>query len=207
VTLSSKVLAVVTRAETAAATRGALVQAAAQLLDEGGPEAVTLREVGSRAGVSRGAPYGHFESKERLLAQLAVDAWDLLADRVEALRADADLSSTLRLERGLLTLIAMSREKPHLYALMFATPADDADAARAATRLENQFLAIVADVVGQEEALQYGALLMSTAHGIADMERSGHLHEAKWHIDGDRLVRLLIGAIDLEQARPGSLPR
>jgi Bacterial regulatory proteins, tetR family len=38
-------------------TRDALVAAAAQLLDAGGPEAVTLREVGHRAGVSHNAPY------------------------------------------------------------------------------------------------------------------------------------------------------
>ena len=41
------------RLESAAKTRRALLDAAAELLDEGGPEAVTLREVGSRAGVSR----------------------------------------------------------------------------------------------------------------------------------------------------------
>ena len=44
------------RLESAAKTRRALLDAAAELLDEGGPEAVTLREVGSRAGVSRAAP-------------------------------------------------------------------------------------------------------------------------------------------------------
>jgi len=33
--------------------RRALLDAAAELLDAGGPEAVTLREVGARAGVSR----------------------------------------------------------------------------------------------------------------------------------------------------------
>ena len=41
------------RLESAAKTRRALLDAAAELLDAGGPEAVTLREVGSRAGVSR----------------------------------------------------------------------------------------------------------------------------------------------------------
>jgi AcrR family transcriptional regulator len=51
------------RAETAAATRKALLTAAGELLDEDGPDAVTLRAVGAHAGVSRGAPYGHFERK------------------------------------------------------------------------------------------------------------------------------------------------
>jgi AcrR family transcriptional regulator len=52
-------------------TRDRLVDAATELLDEGGPAAVTLREVGRRAGVSHNAPYKHFADKESLLAAIA----------------------------------------------------------------------------------------------------------------------------------------
>ena len=41
-------------------TRDQLVAAAARLLDEGGPEAVTLRAVAQAVGVSHHAPYRHF---------------------------------------------------------------------------------------------------------------------------------------------------
>jgi AcrR family transcriptional regulator len=37
-------------------TRELLLSAATELLDAGGPEAVTLREVGRRSGVSHNAP-------------------------------------------------------------------------------------------------------------------------------------------------------
>jgi len=195
VTLSSKLSAVVTRTEAAAATRRALVRAASELLGEGGPDAVTLRAVGARAGVSRGAPYGHFENKEHLLTQLAVNAWNSLADKVEQLRADPDATPSARLERALLTLIEVGRRQPHLYALMFSTPAGDPEAAGAANRLENQFLAIVADMVGESDALRYGALLMSSAHGIAGLELSGHLAKEKWKVGGEQLVRMLVDAI------------
>ncbi len=52
-------------------TRDALVEAAARLMDAGGLEAVTPREVGRLAGASRGAPYKHFEDKEALLVAVA----------------------------------------------------------------------------------------------------------------------------------------
>jgi AcrR family transcriptional regulator len=52
-------------------TRDALIDAAADLLTTGGPAAVTLREVGRRAGVSHNAPYKHFADKEELLAAVA----------------------------------------------------------------------------------------------------------------------------------------
>ncbi len=187
----------VTRAEAAAETRRALVAAASELLDEGGPDAVTLRAVGARAGVSRGAPYGHFDNKEALLARLAIDAWTSLAHEVELLRATEGRAPAVRLERAVVTLVEVARRRPHVYALMFSTPADEPEAAAAAGRLEQAFLDIVADVVGPAQALRHAALLMSSAHGIAGMEISGHLAKEKWAVDGDDLVRLLVDAIRL----------
>lgn len=184
-----------TRSEAAAETRSALVRAASELIDEGGPDAVTLRAVGARAGVSRGAPYGHFQNKEHLLTQLAINAWNAVADNVEALRADPGATPSVRLEQALLTLIELGRRRPHRYALMFSTPAGDPEAAAAASRLQNEFLAIVADVVGKQDALRYGALLMSSAHGIAGLEVSGQLAKEKWGVDGEQLVRTLVDAI------------
>lgn len=186
----------VTRSQAAAATRRALLRAASELLDEGGPDAVTLRAVGARAGVSRGAPYGHFDRKEGLLTALAIKAWNSLADTVEQLRAAPDLTASGQLERALLALIRCGRRQPHVYALMFSTPADEAEAAQAASRLERLFLAIVADVVGEADARRYGALVMCSAHGITGMELSGHLAKGEWNVDGDRLVRLLVDAIE-----------
>jgi AcrR family transcriptional regulator len=194
-TLSTRIGAVVTRTEAAAATRSALVRAASELLDQGGPDAVTLRAVGALAGVSRGAPYGHFEHKEHLLRELAINAWNSVADKVERLRADLDATPSARLGSALMTLIEVGRRQPHLYGLMFSTPADDPETSVAASRLENQFLAIVADLVGDSDARRYGALLMSSAHGIAGLELSGHLAKEKWRVDGEHLVRMLVDAI------------
>lgn len=171
------------------------MRAASELLDEGGPDAVTLRAVGARAGVSRGAPYGHFQHKAHLLSVLAIDTWNAVADEVAHLRAESDGTPSALLERGLMILIDVARRQPHHYALMFSTPADDPDAAEAASRLENQFLALVTDVVGDEDTLRYGALLMSSAHGIAGLELSGHLSKQKWQVDGEQLVRMLVDGI------------
>ena len=171
------------------------MRAASELLDEGGPDAVTLRAVGARAGVSRGAPYGHFDGKEHLLTRLAIDAWSALADEVEQLRAASGATPSARLEGALLALIGVGRRQPHRYALMFSTPAGDAEAAAAASRLQDQFLAVVADVVGESDARRYGALLMSSAHGIAGLEISGHLAEETWEVGGEGLVRMLVEAV------------
>ncbi|WP_432828807.1 TetR/AcrR family transcriptional regulator [Dactylosporangium sp. CA-092794] len=186
----------VTRTESAAATRAALVRAAAQLLAEGGPEAVTLRAVGALAGVSRGAAYGHFEDKEALLTQIAVDGWTAVADALERLGADAGLSATERLEQALIAFIDVARHQPHLYAQMFRTPTGDPQAVvRAAERSQQAFLAIVRPVVGAEDVRAQGALLMSSAHGIAGMELSGHLAKEKWSVTGNELIVRLVAAL------------
>lgn len=183
----------VTRSETSAATRRALLDAAGALLDTGGPEAVTLREVGARAGVSRSAPYRHFADKESLLTVVATEAWSEVGDALEVLACSSDASPEKALRRALVSLVTIGRSRPHLYRLMFTTPAGDPTAAvRAAERAQDLFLEIVSAVVGPNQARQYGGLLLTSAHGITGLELSGHLVWDKWHSTAEDLVDLLI---------------
>jgi len=185
-----------TRAESAAATGRALLDAASALLDEGGAEAVTLRAVGSKAGVSRGAPYGHFADKETLLAALAIRAWTQLANDLEQIQAEESPSGQARLTRAVLAFVTVARQRPHLYSLMFTTPSKNPQPLiDAASKAQDAFLSIVGEVVGQDDARRVGALLMSTAHGVAGMESSGQLGESKWGTTGDRIIIELIGLL------------
>ncbi|PRY39542.1 TetR/AcrR family transcriptional regulator [Umezawaea tangerina] len=192
----------VSRTESAAATRRELVAAAAELLDESGPEGVTLRAVGARAGVSRGAPYGHFPDKEHLLAAVAEQCWTGIGDELDRLLADHDLPPAERLERALAGLLDIGRRRPHAYALMFG-PASNASAGAAAavSRTHDQFLSIVSGVIGDPaRARQSGALLMTSVHGVVSMENAGHLGVEKWHATGDQLLRRLIGLLAADRS-------
>lgn len=191
------------RAESAAATRRALLDAAADLLDRGGLEAVTLRAVGAQAGVTRGAPYRHFPDKESLLIAIGTRAWDRLGSHMEALRANPDLSAVEKLRGGIIGFIGIGRSQPHLYKLMFSNPPGNPTAmARAAERSRTEFLAIVADLVGEQDARRYGALLISTANGIAGMEVSGQLPDEKWgEVSAEQLIDTLVGMIAGEDQR------
>lgn len=190
-------LGMTSRAASAAATRRALLDAAADLLDRGGLEAVTLRAVGAQAGVTRGAPYRHFPDKESLLIAVGVRAWERLGARMAALRADRGLSAGEKLRTGIIALIGIGRSQPHLYKLMFGNPPGDPTAlARAAEHSQTEFLAIVADLVGERDAQRYGALLISTANGIAGMEVGGQLPNEKWGtVTAEELVDTLVAMI------------
>jgi AcrR family transcriptional regulator len=185
-------LPVATRSETAAATRQSLLQAAGALLDAGGPEAVTLREVGARTGVSRSAPYRHFADKDTLLTVLATNALSRLGDTLEVLATSGDPPER-SLRAALLSLVTIGRTKPHLYRLMFTTPTGDPTAAiLEAERTWDLFIDIVGRVVGPEQARRYGPLLLTNAHGIAGLESSVRLVWDKWHITAEELLDTII---------------
>jgi AcrR family transcriptional regulator len=60
--------------------RQALLKVAATLIEEGGPSAMSMREVARRAGVTHAAATYHFGDKAGLLTALAVDGYRLLGD-------------------------------------------------------------------------------------------------------------------------------
>jgi AcrR family transcriptional regulator len=186
---------VATRAESAATTRRSLIEAAGALLDLGGVEAVTLREVGARSGVSRSAAYRHFADKESLLAVVATNALSELGDALEILVESGDPPEE-SLRSGLLSLIDIGRTRPHLYRLMFTPPAGDPTAAKqAAERAQSLFLDIVGRITGPKQAPRYGALLLTSAHGITGLDLSGHMDLDKWHTNAEELVDTLISVL------------
>jgi AcrR family transcriptional regulator len=192
-------LPVATRSETAAMTRQALLDAAGALLDAGGPDAVTLREVGARTGVSRSAPYRHFESKDTLLTALATNAMTQLGDRLESLAAEAD-SPEQSLRAALLSLLDIGRTRPHLYRIMFTTPAGDPTAAvEAAGRTQDLFLHLVGRLVGGRRARHYGALLLTAAHGATSFESSSHFVWDKWRTTAEGVIDSLIALLPIEK--------
>lgn len=184
-----------TRAERTAATRLSIARAAAALLDENGPGAVAIRAVGDRAGVSRGAVYGHFGNRDGLLAQVRSDGWLEFATLLEAVNV-ADLSTRSRLTRFLSHMLDLAHDRPHLYQLMWGPPRAVSDPLlEGAHRSQKVFLQVVADAVGQRDARRWGALLMSSAHGIAEMEIGGHLRRGDWDVSGSQLVQSLVELI------------
>ena len=57
----------------------------------------------------------------------------------------------------------------------------------------DELLAIVGAVVGEAGARRFTVLLFSSVHGMAALEGSGHLAEAKWHTTPESLLATLVG--------------
>src|ERR1700736_7023350 len=75
--------------------RRVLIDAALQLAEQGGAAAVSVREAARRAGVSPGAPFRHFESRDALLTAVAEEAQRHFRAEIEAAQAEAPAGDPL----------------------------------------------------------------------------------------------------------------
>jgi AcrR family transcriptional regulator len=81
--------------------RRVLIHAAMELVGEGGPDAVRVREVARRAGVSPGAPFRHFASRDALIAAVAEEAQRRFRTEIDATLAKVPVDDPLARFRAL----------------------------------------------------------------------------------------------------------
>jgi AcrR family transcriptional regulator len=96
-----------------------LVAAGVELLAEAGTDALSLREIARRAGVSHGAPRRYFPTRQALLAAIAREGYRKLG----ALVTDTIGDSRAEPRAALIGLgrryVAFARDEPGMFALMF----------------------------------------------------------------------------------------
>lgn len=95
--------------------RPTLLSVARALLEEGGPAALSLREIGRRAGVSAPAADHYFNSLDAIAAALAEQGFAELGESIEAALA----GPRRHLLAGGIAYVAFARSNPGLYRLMF----------------------------------------------------------------------------------------
>ncbi len=112
-------------AEDQLALKRALIDAAQQLFVEGGTDAVTMRAVAARVGVSAMAPYRYFADKAELLTGLWEFALEGLHERMRA-AVDADHPSA-RARQAAMTdaFLGYWEEYPERYRLVYAPLGSD----------------------------------------------------------------------------------
>ena len=160
----------------------ALLDAAVKVIAKVGPSAFTLREVARKAKVSHNAPYRHFRDKEELLAAVAAEGFERLADSmIEAAAPAGDALSALLLSgRG---YVQFALRWPDHFSVMFdqhegfhAYPHYAASGQRAFQVLLDRITA--AQQAGQLPGGNANALALtawSMVHGVAKLAVSGLL--------------------------------
>lgn len=100
-------------------TRSRALKAAAQILKEEGPAALTLGAIARRARTGISSLYYYFSCKDDLLISLAHNGFEeLTGEMLDAATARTDVKAA---QRVFAAYIAFSSENPPLFALMFDT--------------------------------------------------------------------------------------
>lgn len=162
----------------------ALLDAASQVVAEGGAAKMSLREVARRVGVSHAAPAHHFGDKEGLLTALAAEGFDRLdASLRDALHAARGRSARQRLVATGHGYLVFARANPSHYAVMFRhdlVRADDETLAASSSRAFSVLLDGVAAAQADGWAAERDTLDLAVAswgivHGLATLEAAGAL--------------------------------
>ena len=190
-----------------APTRAAILDAASRLLEDSGPEAVTLRAVGEAAGVSRSAPYRHYADKAALMRALAERTLRQIAGWIRH-GAEHHQDAWQRVHAGCRAYIDYAVEHPHHYQLVFGdTPIAEPDPGL--EEAADDAMAAVGELVAQAQdadllrpgpTREIATIVWVLLHGLAALQITGHLHEPRT-IDGDEHLADLLD-LALEQLRP-----
>ncbi|GFE21409.1 TetR/AcrR family transcriptional regulator [Streptomyces libani] len=188
-----------------AGLRARLVQVGIDLLTEEGVQALSLREIARRAGVSHGAPRRHFPTHLSLLSAIARQGF---ADLAEKAAADIDAhpsdprAQLMALGRGYLDFALTHRG---MFELMFRH--DLLESGHLGLRdtslpLFQVLVDLVARVQPQSDvpARVVAGALWSNLHGIAQLWRWGSLQLAT---GADEVEPLLRAALDAHLGREG----
>ncbi|MQY12514.1 hypothetical protein SRB5_26490 [Streptomyces sp. RB5] len=188
-------------------TRTRLLDAADGLLAEAGVEALSLRAIARRSGVSHGAPLKHFPHRAALLSALATKGFHELEAHalgsVDLLPDDAD--PMLRLRTGLRAYSDFAVDRPEMFQLMFRQDLLDQDDQELRAAGKAAFMPLLAGVrdvqatgwqPGADPLLLAGAL-WSAVHGLAQLWAWGTLPYATGATALDQIYDTLCRALGL----------
>jgi AcrR family transcriptional regulator len=171
--------------------RAVLLDQAEQTLREHGIDALSLRELARKAGVSHGAPRSHFVDRQSLLDALAERGFNRLADEMEAVIASDAANYRQRLRAAAASYVHFAVTDAALLDLMFtAKNGNPPESLRAAS--ERLFAAvgelidrgIAAGELTPQDPRRLQLLFAAVMQGIASLVTSGRISAQ----DGDLLI-------------------
>ncbi|WP_375248699.1 TetR/AcrR family transcriptional regulator [Sphingomonas sp.] len=181
-----------------------LLDTAIALIAEKGVEALSMRDLAKRAGVSPGAPFRHFRSKTALVTAVAEEAMARLtaAVRAEIAASPDDPIETLRaIGRGYLD---WAIGNPTHFAVVSSRSLIDFTSSVPLVEENEAIRLLMLDVLGraQERGMVRAGLILddlmfgarAQVYGLARMWVDGHFDE--WKVDGDPRERMF-AALDL----------
>ena len=183
--------------------RRALVDAALHLAAEGAE--VSVREAARRAGVSPGAPFRHFPSRDALMVAVAEEAQRRFRREIEVALAAAASDDPLAQVRSLgLAYLRWAMKNPAHFEIISTGRFFDHDAAGDLSKDNAEIIAMMARLLGEAAArgqLRSGDIkrtqiaARALVYGFGRMLIDGHF--PRWGIADDEVEPMAEGILDL----------
>ena len=185
--------------------RRVLIDAALKLVGESGADAVSVREAARRAGVSPGAPFRHFQSRDALMSAVAGEAQRLFRAEIEAALAEAPAGDPLGRFRCLgLAYMRWAMRNPTHFEIISNSRFFDHDESAGVSRDNAELIELTERTLA--EAFAAGQLRSSDlkrvqiagralVYGFARMNIDGHF--PRWGVAGGEAERTAEGILDL----------
>jgi AcrR family transcriptional regulator len=154
--------------------RATLIQTSLEVIAEKGVRALTLREIGARAGVSRTAAYRHFSSKADLLFAISEAGFTQFVAALEHAKEEAPHNFTARMQAMGEAYVNFARQHSAYYEVMFQKNGEHVRRGEAAAR----GFAILEQTIREGQATndvepgdshQIAGLMWCVVHGVASL--------------------------------------
>ncbi|HMM92717.1 TetR/AcrR family transcriptional regulator [Bradyrhizobium sp.] len=185
--------------------RRVLIEAALQLVSEGGMEAVSVRQAARRAGVSPGAPFRHFPSRDALIQAVAEEAQRRFRAEIDAALAGAPAGDPLgRFRRLGLAYLRWAMRNPTHFEVISSRRLFDHDKAAAISRDNAELIALTertladAFAAGQLRTADLKEVQIAgraLVYGFARMNIDGHF--PRWGVAAPEAERTAEAILDL----------
>ena len=163
--------------------RQALIDAALKLIEDRGPTGFTLSEAAKQAGVTPAAVYRHFEGREDLIAEAALQGYEIFADVMDYAYDSGKPSALAAFEATGRAYLAFARKHPGHYIAMFEsgvsvnkTPDLAAASARARGVLEKAAEGLSQHIPADKRppAAMFSAHIWALSHGVVELYARGN---------------------------------
>ena len=158
-----------------------VLQASLALIEEGGLDRLSMREVARKAGVSHQAPYHYFGDREAILAALAGEGFSRLGQSLARAAVDAGEPGDAVVAMGKAYVDFAIRHPPY-FQVMFRADAVPLDRYPEARKQENEAFGKLVEEIDKaftsqapEERRRIAVAVWAMVHGLATLILEGSL--------------------------------
>ena len=148
----------------------AILQAAIEILEQNGPEALSMRTLADALEIKAPSLYRHYADRTTLLSAIADEGARLLLEAIQEPARSRARNPAQKLRAAANAYLTFARARPALYALIHTMPQPSSGNPKA---LWNRVLELIGGITGNPDDTAGAVVLWSFLHGYTSLEAAG----------------------------------